>query len=216
MQKEGIIYTHTNIFKLVHASNPCRMGTSKNPIFLRATPCPRGFAPNCPVHKFRCVFLQNRALGPGGGGGICLEGNCSATRYSVAAPPPGARQGFGGPMRPRHTPRGGRERCDRGLWGGVAATPLLHTQNCGMSRNRGVATPWSPTGGGCSVCPTKAICDFWRFLLLPQFSSEIPVFIVRKRVVPEPAFRWTPYRTVSWRNAVPPAAVRHIYIYIII
>ena len=32
--------------------------------------------------------------------------------------------------------------------GGVAATPLLHTQNFGMSRDRGVATPWSATGGG--------------------------------------------------------------------
>ena len=32
--------------------------------------------------------------------------------------------------------------------GGVAATPLLHTQNCGMSRDRGVATPWSATAGG--------------------------------------------------------------------
>ena len=43
-----------------------------------------------------------------------------------------------------------RERCNRCLWGGtsVAATPLLHTQNCGMSRDRGVATPWSARGGG--------------------------------------------------------------------
>ena len=77
-----------------------------------------------------------------------LVGKCSATRYSVAAPPPGARQGFG---HAGATPaRSGRERCDRGLplGGGVAATPLLHTQNCGMSRDRGVATPWSATGGG--------------------------------------------------------------------
>ena len=65
MQKEGIFYT-TNIFKLVHANNPCTMWTSKNLIFIRATPCQRGFAAKCPVHKFRCVFLQNRALGPGG------------------------------------------------------------------------------------------------------------------------------------------------------
>ena len=78
-----------------------------------------------------------------------LVGNCSATHCSVAAPPPGARQGFGGPMRPRHPPRGGRERGATGVfWGGVAATPLLHTQNCGMSRDRGVATPWSATAGG--------------------------------------------------------------------
>ena len=43
----------------------------------------------------------------------------------------------------------GRERGATGAFGrGVAATPLLHTQNCGMSRDRGVATPWSATGGG--------------------------------------------------------------------
>ena len=40
-----------------------------------------------------------------------LVGKCSATRYSVAAPPPGARQGLGGPMCPRRkSPRGGIER----------------------------------------------------------------------------------------------------------
>ena len=52
-------------------------------------------------------------------------------------------------MHPRHPPRGGRERgATEAFGGGVAATPLLHTQNCGMSRDRGVATPWSATGGG--------------------------------------------------------------------
>ena len=51
---------------------------------------------------------------------------------------------------------GGREGGATGAFErGVAATPLLHTQNCGMSRDRGLATPWSATGGGCSVCPTK-------------------------------------------------------------
>ena len=39
----------------------------------------------------------------------------------------------------RDTPCGGRERGATGAFGrGVAATPLLHTQNCGMSRDRGV------------------------------------------------------------------------------
>ena len=52
------------------------------------------------------------------------------------------------------------------------------------------------------------------FLLLPHFSSEMPIFIVRKGAVPEPAFRWTPNHPVFWRNAVPLAPVRHIYIYI--
>ena len=53
-------------------------------------------------------------------------------------------------MHPRHPPPppGGRERGATGAFGeGVAATPLLHTQNCGMIRDRGVATPWSVTGG---------------------------------------------------------------------
>ena len=42
----------------------------------------------------------------------------------------------------------------------------------------------------------EAICDFWPCLLLPHFSSEMPIFIVRKGAVPEPAFRWTPNRPV--------------------
>ena len=67
---------------------------------------------------------------------------CSATLASVAAPPPGAQQGFGGPNCLRHPcqvavlhpplPRakisatgGSGMGCDRG----VAATPLRHTQN---------------------------------------------------------------------------------------
>ena len=58
-------FKHTNIFKLVHVHNPCTMWPPQNPIFIRATPCRSGFAPNCPVHKFRFVFLQNRALEPG-------------------------------------------------------------------------------------------------------------------------------------------------------
>ena len=41
--------------------------------------------------------------------------------------------------------------CDMALGGGgggVVATPLRHTPNCGKSRDRDVATPWSATGGG--------------------------------------------------------------------
>ena len=55
----------------------------------------------------------------------------------------------------RDTPRGGRERGATGAFegGGVAGTPLLHAQNCGMSRDRGVATPWSATGGGVASAP---------------------------------------------------------------
>ena len=62
----------------------------------------------------------------------------------------------------RDTPCGGRDRGATGASGrGVAATPLLHTQNCGMSRDRSVATPWSATGAGSSVCPTKFKTQIW-------------------------------------------------------
>ena len=58
-----------------------------------------------------------------------LVGKCSATRYSVAAPPPGARYGLGGPMHPRHPLRWQRERCDRGLWEGCSCdTPATHSE----------------------------------------------------------------------------------------
>ena len=43
--------------------------------------------------------------------------------------------------------------------GVVAATRLLHTQNCGMSRDRGVATPWSATGGGVASAPLRFCPD---------------------------------------------------------
>ena len=79
---------------------------------------------------------------------LSLVGKCSATRCSVAAPPPGARQGFGGPCAPRHPTAGAGERCDRALWGGCSCdTPAtLSELNCRMSRDRGVATLWSATG----------------------------------------------------------------------
>ena len=85
---------------------------------------------------------------------LWVVGNCSATRYSVAAPPPGARQGCGGPMHPRHPPAVA-ERGATGAFGGggVAATPLLHTQNCG------IATPWSATGGGVASAPLSRIAS---------------------------------------------------------
>ena len=42
----------------------------------------------------------------------------------------------------------------QGPWGGgVAATPLLHTQNCGMSRARGVATLVERDRGGVASAP---------------------------------------------------------------
>ena len=102
----------------------------------------------------------------------------SARLASVAAPPPGARQGFGGANCPRHpsqvavyTPppprakisatggfqEGVRQGPLGGGGGGVAATPLRHTHNCGKSRDRGVATPWRATGGG-SVAYAQQRC----------------------------------------------------------
>ena len=62
-------------------------------------------------------------------------------------------------MHPQHTPavaERGATGAFGGGEGGVAATPLPHAQNRGMSSDRGVATPWSATGRGCSVCATKS------------------------------------------------------------
>ena len=56
MQREGIFLTHIHNVNL------------KKPYFYKATPCQRGFAAKCPVHKFRCVFLQIQSSWPGGGG----------------------------------------------------------------------------------------------------------------------------------------------------
>ena len=123
MQKEGIFLT-TNIFKLVHPNNPCTMWASKNPIFIRATPCQRGFAAKCPVHKFRCVSAK--------------------------------------------------------------------------------LSSWLGEG---------SICDFWPFLLLPHFSSEMPIFIVRKGAVPEPPFRVDPEPPRFLKKRGPPGT-RPAYIYI--
>ena len=60
-----------------------------------------------------------------------LVSKCSATLASVAAPPPGARQGFGVPNYPRHPTGGSGMGCDRGLWGGVwlrHPTPATHSK----------------------------------------------------------------------------------------
>ena len=61
-------------------------------------------------------------------------------------------------MHPRHPPVVGQREVRQGpLGGGVAATPLLHTQNCGMNRDRGVATPWGATGGVVASAPLSAV-----------------------------------------------------------
>ena len=61
-------------------------------------------------------------------------------------------------MHPRHPPAVAERGATGALRGGVAATPLLHTQNCGMSRDRGVATPWSATGGGGVASAPLSFC----------------------------------------------------------
>ena len=58
-------------------------------------------------------------------------------------------------MHPRHPPRGGRERCDRGLWGGCSCdTPATHSELWNEPR-QGCSYTVERDRGGCSVCPTK-------------------------------------------------------------
>ena len=83
-------------------------------------------------------------------------------------------------MHPRHPPAVAERGATWGLWGGVAATPLLHTQNCGMSRDRGVATPWSATGRGVASAPLSphhgCFCtrDFRALLIRLGHTSLLP------------------------------------------
>ena len=62
-------FIHTNIFKLVHAQNPCTMRPPPKPYFIRATPCQRGFVPNCPVHSINSglCFYKTELLNHGVG-----------------------------------------------------------------------------------------------------------------------------------------------------
>ena len=71
---------------------------------------------------FLCESFTQSFCGP-------LVSKCSATLASVAAPPPGARQGFRGPNYPRHpTGRSGMG-CDRALWRGCSCdTPATHSK----------------------------------------------------------------------------------------
>ena len=49
-----------------------------------------------------------------------------------------------------------------------------------------------------------AVCEFWPFLLLPHFSSEMPIFIVRKGAVPEPPFTVDPEPPRFLKKRCPP------------
>ena len=69
---------------------------------------------------------------------------------------------------------------------GVAATPLPHTGNCRKTRGRGVATHWSTTGRGCSVCATYSLAverfeRFQRFLRGKGFFPDL-CFLALQRV----------------------------------
>ena len=56
-------------------------------------------------------------------------------------------------MHPRHPPAVAEREVPQGsLGGGVAATPLLHTQNCGMSRD-GCSYTVERDGGGVASAP---------------------------------------------------------------
>ena len=135
-----------------------------------------------------------------------VVGKCSATRYSVAAPPPGSRHDLGGPMHPRQPPAVAEREVRQGPWGGgVAATPLLHTQNCRMSRDRGVATPWSATGGVCSVCPTKPKITCF----LAGWAKVILVFS-RKSSEKSPPNYSMRFRRNLWCNAITSTTKRKI------
>ena len=73
-----------------------------------------------------------------------LVAKCSATRHSVAAPPPGARQGLGGPVHLRHPSQASGMGCDRALLGGCSCdAPATHwkLQN---ALHEGVAATLTP------------------------------------------------------------------------
>ena len=84
-----------------------------------------------------------------------LVSKCSVTLASVVAPASGARQGFEGPNYPRHPTEGSGMGATGPFTGGVAATPLRHTRNCGKSHDGDVATPWSATGGSVASAPLR-------------------------------------------------------------
>ena len=65
---------------------------------------------------------------------------------------PWSAMGFGGPNYPQH-PTGLGWGATGPCEGGIAATPLRHTRNCGKSRDGGVATPWIAPKGGVASAP---------------------------------------------------------------
>ena len=112
---------------------------------LRGLFSPKGALDAVPTPRLRQIYL------------VGIPGKCSATCYSVAAPPPGARHGLGGPMHPRHPLHWQRERCDRGLWEGCSCdTPATHSELRNEPR-QGCSYTVERDRGGCSVCPTKQI-----------------------------------------------------------
>ena len=97
-------------------------------------------------------------------------GKCSATLASVAAPPPGARQGFGGPNYPRH-PTGVSRMC----WGGGGCscdTPATHPK---LQKELRRGCPCNATRGGGGVASATLRLNQWHgtaLRLLNALNSE--------------------------------------------
>ena len=83
-----------------------------------------------------------------------LVSNCSATPTRIAATPPGARQGFGGPTYPRHPTGGSGIGCDRALGGGCSCDTPATPSKLRKEPRRGCSYTLERDRGGCSVCAT--------------------------------------------------------------
>ena len=118
---------------------------------------------------------------------------CRATLACVAA---GSATGFGRSKLPATVPRSPLQGSGWGAIGpfgrGVAATPLLHTGNCGKSRDRGVATPWSATRGGVASAPlstacvldsTFRTCTLRHFVTKPCCSISLPLLAAHSTAI---------------------------------
>ena len=83
-----------------------------------------------------------------------LVSKCSATPARIAATPPGARQGFGGPNYPRHPTGGSGMGCDRALCGGCSCDTLATPSKLRKEPRQGCSYTLERDSGGCSVCAT--------------------------------------------------------------
>ena len=114
----------------------------------------------------------------------------------IAATPPGARQGFGGPNYPRHPARGSGMGCDRALcWGCSCDTPATPSKTAERAATGGVARPWSATGGGVASAPLSS----------KRMRQKTPKFLLT-------CFRasFFPFRPLSWPPLFLPFS-RHMF-----